>query len=113
MCKTCHPNQPKLTFVEIQINRKQAAQNNNPKPKRCTKECVYDQIVIERSNKSIPIRTHIKIFKTWMKSKINHLLPIIAPTKGIFESWKNIRKVIFIPILNRLILPFEAVSSMG
>ena len=38
------------------------------------------------SNKSIPIRTHIKIFKTWMKSKINHLLPIIALTKRIFES---------------------------
>ena len=64
-------------------------------------------------SKSIPIWTHIKIFKIWMKSKINHLLPIIALTKGIFESWKNIRKVIFIPILNRLILPFEAVSSMG
>ena len=65
------------------------------------------------SNKSIPIRTHIKIFKTWMKSKINHLLPIIALTKGIFESWKNIRKVIFTPIMNRLTLPLKAASLMG
>ena len=48
-----------------------------------------------------------------MKSKINHLLPIIALTKGIFESWKNIRKVIFTPILNRLILPLEAASLLG
>ena len=48
-----------------------------------------------------------------MKSKINHLLPIIALTKGIFESWKNIRKVIFTPILNRLTLPLEAASLMG
>ena len=61
----------------------------------------------------MPIKTHIKIFKTWMKSKINHLLPIIALTKGIFESWKNIRKVIFTPILNRLTLPLEAASLMG
>ena len=65
------------------------------------------------NSKSIPIRTHIKIFKIWMKSKINHLLPIIAMTKGIFESWKNIRKVIFTPILNRLTLPLEAASLMG
>ena len=34
-------------------------------------------------------------------------------TKGIFESWKNIRKVIFTPILNRLILPLEAASLLG
>ena len=69
--------------------------------------------VIGINSKSIPIRTHIKIFKIWMKSKINHLLPIIALTKGIFESWKNIRKVIFTPILNRLTLPLEAASLMG
>ena len=54
------------------------------------------------NNKYIPIRTHVKIFKMWMKSKINHLLPTIALTKGLYESWKNIRKIIFTPILNRL-----------
>ena len=48
-----------------------------------------------------------------MKSRINHLLPIIALTKGIFQSWKNKRKVIFTPILNRLTLPLEAASLMG
>ena len=48
-----------------------------------------------------------------MKSKINYLLPIIALTKGIFESWKNIRKVIFTPIiLNRLTLHLEDGSLM-
>ena len=48
-----------------------------------------------------------------MKSRINHLLPIIALTKGIYESWKNIRKIIFTPILNMLTLPLEAASLMG
>ena len=48
-----------------------------------------------------------------MKFKINQLLPIIALTKGIFESWKNIRKVIFTPIMNRLTLPLKAASLMG
>ena len=65
------------------------------------------------NNKYIPIRTHIKIFKIWMKSRINHLLPIIALTKGIHASWKNIRKVIFTPILNKLTLPLESAALMG
>ena len=65
------------------------------------------------NNKYIPIRTHIKIFKIWMKSRINHLLQIIALTKGIHASWKNIRKVIFTPILNKLTLPLESAALMG
>ena len=64
------------------------------------------------NNKNIPIRTHIKIFKIWMKSRINHLLPIIALTNGIYASWKNIRKVIFTPILNKLTLPLESAALM-
>ena len=43
-----------------------------------------------------------------MKSRISHLLPIIALTNGIYASWKNIRKVIFTPILNKLTLPLES-----
>ena len=50
MCKTCHPNLPKLTLEEIQIIRKRAGQNKNPKPKRYTKQCAYCQKVIERKN---------------------------------------------------------------
>ena len=65
------------------------------------------------NNKNIPIRTHIKIFKIWMKSRINHLLPIIALTNGIYASWKNIRKVIFTSILNKLTLPLESAALMG
>ena len=48
--KTYHPNQPELTLEEIQIIRKRGAQNKNPKPKWCTKECAYCQKVIERKN---------------------------------------------------------------
>ena len=50
MCKTCHPNQPKLTLKKIQIIRKRAAQNKNPKSEGCTKECAYYQKVIVRKN---------------------------------------------------------------
>ena len=48
-----------------------------------------------------------------MKSRINHLLPIIALTNGIYASWKNIRKVIFTQILNKLTLPLEFAALMG
>ena len=48
-----------------------------------------------------------------MKSKINHLIHIIALIKGIFESWKNIRKVIFTPILNRLTLPLGSLMRLS
>ena len=47
-----------------------------------------------------------------MKSKINHKLPIICNDKRNIWILK-IRKVIFTPILNRLILPLEAASLMG
>ena len=48
-----------------------------------------------------------------MKLRINPLLPIIALTKGIYASWKNIRKVIFTLILNKLTLPLQSAAIMG
>ena len=57
------------------------------------------------NNKNIPIRTHIKIFKIWMKSRKSHLLPI-----SIIEKYKksniytNIKKINF---------PQESAAPMG
>ena len=48
-----------------------------------------------------------------MKSRINHLLSIIALAKGIYALWKNMRKIIFTPILNKLTLPLESAALMG
>ena len=39
--------------------------------------------------------TKIRIFKTYLISKVNHLLPLIALTGNIEVSWKTIRKIIF------------------
>ena len=48
-----------------------------------------------------------------MISRIKHLLLIMGLTKGIYASWKNRRKVIFTPILNKLTSLLESVALMG
>ncbi|MGL4521223.1 MAG: reverse transcriptase domain-containing protein [Bacilli bacterium] len=61
-------------------------------------------------NKEITTKTRIKLFKTFVTSKINHLLPIIALTEGIESTWKLIRKIIFRYILEGSTLPRESAS---
>ena len=48
-----------------------------------------------------------------MKSKINHLIPLIAITGGIGELWKSIRKIIFNTLLEHSTLPRENASDFG
>ena len=55
----------------------------------------------------------IRIFKTYLISKVNHLLPLISLTGNIEISWKCIRKIIFRNILNCSTLPLETAMSMG
>ena len=69
--------------------------------------------IIGISGESLPIRTNVKIFKIWMKAKINHLIPLIAISDGLYESWKNIRAVIFSSIYKRLTLPLESSALIG
>ena len=55
----------------------------------------------------------IRIFITYLKSKINHLIPLIAITGGIDELWKTIRKIIFNTLLEHSTLPRESASAFG
>ena len=55
----------------------------------------------------------IRIFKTYLISKINHLLPLISLTGNIDICWKSIRNIIFNKILNRCTLPLETALAMG
>ena len=57
--------------------------------------------------------TKIRIFKTYLISKINHLLPLIALSNNLDSSWKCIRKIIFRNILNRQTLPLETALALG
>ena len=56
--------------------------------------------------------TKIRIFKTYLISKINHLLQLIALSNDLDSSWKCIRKIIFRNILNRQTLPLEATFAL-
>ena len=53
----------------------------------------------------------IRIFLIYMKSKINHLIPLIAITGGIEDLWKTIRKIVFNTLLEHSTLPRESASA--
>jgi len=53
----------------------------------------------------------IRLFHIFMKSKINHLIPLIAITGGIKDQWKSIRKIIFTNLLEYSTTPRESASS--
>ena len=55
----------------------------------------------------------IRIFLIYMKSKINHLIPLIAITGGIEDLWKTIRKIVFNTLLEHSTLPRESASAFG
>ena len=55
----------------------------------------------------------IRIFQTFMRSKINHLIPLIILTGGTEELWKDIRKFIFHYIIECNTLPRESASAFG
>ena len=55
----------------------------------------------------------IRIFKVYMISKINHLLPLICLNGYLVESWKTIRKIIFRNILEKQTTPLETMISLG
>ena len=57
--------------------------------------------------------TKIRIFKTYLISKVNHLLPLIALTGNLDISWKTIRKIIFRYILNGQTTPLETAIASG
>jgi len=45
-----------------------------------------------------------------MRSKINHLIPVITLGESLAESWKNIRSVIFNFVFQRATFPKESAS---
>ena len=55
----------------------------------------------------------IRIFKIFLMSKVNHLLPLIALSGNLDASWKCIRKIIFKNILDKHTLPLETAVALG
>ena len=53
----------------------------------------------------------IRLFHIYLKSKINHLIPLISLTGGIKELWKTIRSIVFTNLLEYSTMPRETASS--
>ena len=46
-----------------------------------------------------------------MRSKVNHLIPLIVLSGGVTELWKTIRKFIFVHLIEFSTLPRESASA--
>ena len=77
-----------------------------------TEEIIEDKLFGKLKSKLYKIKfltrlTRIRIFKTYMITRVNHLLPIIALNGHLKESWKCIRRIIFRDILKTQTSPLE------
>ena len=57
-------------------------------------------------------RAWIKIYRAYIRCKYRHLIPLIATTDNLLNSWKNIKKNIFNNTLLGSTLPREATVLM-
>ena len=61
----------------------------------------------------ITLKSRIKLFQIYIRSKYNHLLPIIALRGDINKTWSEIRKSIFNDLLRRSTQPKESSTLLG
>ena len=83
-----------------------------------TEQIIADKLFGKLKSKLYKIRfltrlTRIRLFKTYMISKVNHLLPIITLNGHLSESWKCIRRIIFRDILKTQTSPLETAVTLG
>ena len=77
------------------------------------KDLKYISNIINNSSSQLSRKARIKIYSTYIRSRYQHLIPLIACSGKLEESWKNIRKNIFSDTLLRNTLPREASVLMG
>lgn len=66
-----------------------------------------------KNYKGLTRRAKIRLFQTYMRSKINHLIPLIAITGDVNQMWKMIRKTIFYDIMGEATIPKESFAAFG
>ena len=69
--------------------------------------------IIHDNIKNLSLRARIKIYTIYIRSRFQHLLPLIAFSGKLEETWRNIRKSIFTDILNLNTLPRESGTLLG
>ena len=73
----------------------------------------YIAQLIHTSDTFITLKSRIKLFKIYIKSKYTHLLPLIAINGNIEKTWTEIRKTIFNDLLKRSTQPKESATLLG
>ena len=88
--------------------------NNNGLTENVIEIKIFGQLIgILNSYNGFTKTTKIRIFKTYLISKVNHLLPLISLSGNLEISWKTIRKIIFRNILNKQTTPLETMIALG
>ena len=67
-------------------------------------------IIILSRNPELSRKAKIRLFKTYVESKVNHLIPLMAVTEGIKQTWSTMRNIIFRKVLNKSTLPRESAT---
>ena len=106
------------TGTEIKVNEtvKYLGQqiNNNGISEQIIEDKIFGKIKMILNNNNFLTRlSRIHIFKTYMITKVNHLLPLISLNGHLSDSWKCIRRIIFRNILKTQTSPLETAVTLG
>ena len=88
--------------------------NNNGISEQIIEDKIFGKIkMILNNNNYLTRLSRIYIFKTYMITKVNHLLPLISLNGHLSDSWKCIRRIIFRNILKTQTSPLETTVTLG
>ena len=69
--------------------------------------------LLHNTTKHLSRRSRIKLYKTFIKAKFTHLIPLLAVSDKLEQSWKSIRNVIFKDIIQFSTMPKESAALYG
>lgn len=108
LTRTIFYSQPTAKYLGQHID-------NEGKPTNIINEFNFSEIsnIIKTSTPYITRRAKLKLFSTYIKSKFQHLLPLISLQGNLDKTWSNIRKSLFKEIIDFSTMPRESGSLIG
>ena len=104
-------------IIQSKLTAKYLGQFINPKGEAADIIKISDikriSSIINNTTSMLSRRSRIKIYTIYIRSKISHLIPLIAVSDKLEDTWINIRKNIFSDILLANTLPREAAALLG
>ena len=69
--------------------------------------------LLHNTTEHLSKRSRIKLYKTFIKAKFTHLIPLLSVSDKLEKSWKTIRSVIFRDIIQYSTMPKESSALYG